>query len=36
MFYISQFRKYIQDPDHAIVSGPIEVNRDLVDEEHPV
>jgi len=28
--------KYIPDPNHAIVSEPIEVIEDLVYKEHPV
>jgi len=33
VFYLSQFRKYIPYPDHAIVSEPIEVTGDLMYEE---
>jgi len=33
VFHISQLRKYIPNPDHAIVYDPIEVIRDLVYEE---
>ena len=36
VFHISQLRKYIQDPDHTIVSKPIEITEDLVYEELPV
>ena len=36
MFHISQLRKYILDPDHTIVSEPIEIAEDLVYEERPV
>jgi len=28
VFHISQLRKYIPDPDHAIVTEPIEVTED--------
>ena len=36
VFHISQLRKYIPDPDHTIVTEPIEITEDLVYEEHPV
>jgi len=36
VFYISQLRKYIPDPDHTIVSEPIETTEDLVYEERPI
>ena len=36
MFHISQLMKYILDPDHTIVSKPIEITEDLVYEECPV
>ena len=35
VFHISQLRKYIPDPDHTIVSEPIDIE-DLVYEECPV
>jgi len=31
-----QLRKYIPDPDHAIVTEPIKVTKDLVYEERPI
>ena len=36
VFHISQLRKYIPDPDHTIVSEPIEITEDLVYEECPI
>jgi len=36
MFHISQLRKYALDPDHAIITEPVEVTEDLVYEERPV
>ena len=36
VFHISQLRKYIPDPDHIIVSKPIDIAEDLVYEERPV
>jgi len=36
VFHISQLQKYILDPDHTIVSKPIEISEDLVYEERPV
>ena len=36
MFHVSQLRKYILNPNHAIVTEPIEVTEDLVYNEHPV
>ena len=36
VFQMSQFRKYIPDPDHIIVSEPIKITGDLVYEERPV
>jgi len=36
VFHISQLRKYIPDPDHTIVTDPIEITEDLVYEEHPI
>ena len=36
VFHISQLRKYIPDPNHAIVAEPIEATSDLVYEESPV
>jgi len=36
VFHISQLRKYIPDPDHTIVSEPIEITEDLEYEERPV
>jgi len=36
MFHISRLKKYILDPNHAIVSEPIKVAEDLVYEEYPV
>jgi len=36
VLHISQLRKYILDPDHTIVSEPIEITEDLVYEECPV
>jgi len=36
VFHISQLRKYILNPDHAIVIEPIEVTEDLVYEEVPI
>jgi len=36
MLHVSQLRKYILDPDHAILIEPIEVTRALVYEQRPV
>jgi len=36
VFHVSQLRKYIPDPDYAIVTEPIQVTEDLVYEECPV
>ena len=36
IFHISQLRKYVLDPDHAIITEPIEVIEDLAHEEHAV
>ena len=36
VFHISQLRKYTPDPNHAIVSEPIEITTDLVYEEQPI
>jgi len=36
VFHISQLRKYTPDPNHAIVSEPIEITADLVYEEQPI
>jgi len=36
VFHISQLRKYTLDPNHAIVSEPIEITADLVYEEQPI
>ena len=36
VFHISQLKKYIPEPDHTIVSEPIEITEDLVYEERPV
>ena len=36
VFHISQLRKYIPDPNHTIVSEPVDIAEDLVYEEHPV
>jgi len=35
MCNILQLRKYILDPNYAVVTKPIEVIEDLVHEEHP-
>jgi len=35
VFHISQLRKHIPDPDHTIVSEPIDITKDLVYEERP-
>ena len=36
VFHISQLRKYIPDPNHTIVSEPVDIAEDLVYEERPV
>jgi len=36
VYHISQLRKYIPDPDHTIVSEPIEITEDLVHEDRPI
>ena len=36
MFHISKLRKYIPDINHAIVTEPIEVTKDIAYEECPV
>ena len=36
VFHISQLRKYMPDPDHIIVSEPIDIANDLVYEKHLV
>ena len=36
VFHISPLRKYISDPDHTIVSEPIEITGDLIYEERLV
>jgi len=36
MFHISQPRKYIPDPNHTIVSEPLEITEDLIYEERPI
>ena len=36
VFHISQLRKYISNPNHTIVSKPIEITEDLVYKERPV
>ena len=36
VFYVSQFRKYIPDPDNAVIIEPIEVTADLAYEERPI
>ena len=33
VYHISQLRKYFSDPDHTILSEPIEITGDLVYEE---
>ena len=35
VFHISQLRKYIPDPDHSIISKPLEIIENLVYEERP-
>jgi len=36
VFHISQLKKYVLDPDCAIITKPIEVIEDLVYEKCPV
>jgi len=36
MLCILQLRKYVLDPDHAIVTKPIEVTKNLIYKERPV
>jgi len=36
MFQISQLRKYVPDPNYAIITELIEVIKDLAYEEQPV
>ena len=36
VFYISQLRKYTQDPNHTTVSEPIEITTDLVHQVQPI
>ena len=36
VFHISQLKKYVLDPNHAIVAEPIQTTKDLVYEKHPV
>jgi len=36
VFHISQLRKYMLDPDHTVISEPIEITEDLVYKERPV
>ena len=35
-FHISQLRRYILDPNHALVTEPIELIEDLTYKEHPI
>jgi len=34
VFHISQLRKYIPDPSHAIITEPVEIAENLMYEEH--
>ena len=36
VFHISQLRKHIADPNHAIASKPVEITADLVHKEHRI
>jgi len=36
VFHVSQLRKYVPDPDHAIIAKSITIIEDLAYEEHPV
>ena len=36
VFHISQLRKYLLDPDHILVTKPIEVTKDLTYEQRPI
>jgi len=34
VFHIPQVRKYIPEPDHVLITEPIEVTKDVTYEEH--
>jgi len=36
VFHVSQLRKYVSDPDHAIIDETIAISEDLAYEEHPI
>jgi len=36
VFHITQLKKYLSDPDHTIVSEPIQITEDLVYEKRQV
>ena len=36
VFHISQLRKYVLDPNHAIIMEPIEISEDLANGDCPV
>jgi len=35
MFHISQLRRYVPNPDHTIITEPIDVTKDLAYKEQP-
>jgi hypothetical protein len=36
VFYVSQLRQYLADPDHVVNNEPIELTPDLNYEERPI